>query len=379
MSSDLTGKVYMPQSSYPLEVAYGFNESRAVNPNVLAPQYREALAPYFRRARRVLDLGGAVGHWGVAIASWYPQVEEVVVLDPSKEMQQVGAEKRPHKRIRRVVGTWLNLRRRPAYDVVWISDVWQIIHKPRAIIALPYSEKSVKRPPLEKRDPLVQQISAVLHVGGYVLVRTLLREALDSHYYNNVVKKYWPGAHRLLKSASASLYEMLDAFGEEFCVLGAIHVEHPTASSLSAYAYQLVRRANNSLYSLGDAEFIRGFEQLKAAASSSQGLAPVRDSYDVFVLQKQKLKSGGYTHSNSAEKCPAVPAMGENPYLRPLDGLFVPNRAEVRIYPHRDGAKAYAAALRQSPRAANLGTIPCACRLWELYTLYHLPIIERRR
>lgn len=209
--------------------------------------WRDAVAPYLRAGRTVLDLGAGTGLFVRAFAEWFPDVA-VVAVEPSEDMRvasglvmldgHAGAVPLPDASV----------------DVVWMSTV---IHHVRDLAAAGAELRRVLRP------------------GGVVVLRSLFRERHDGVG----LFRFFPEATRAL-SSFPTVAEVADGMG--FAVQRLEAVPQVSAQSLAEKASVVRREADTLLRSLSDEEFEAGRARLLAAAAVESG--PVVDHLDLLVL-----------------------------------------------------------------------------------------------
>lgn len=209
--------------------------------------WREAVEPYLRPGRVVLDLGAGTGLFVRAFAQWFPEVS-VVAVEPSEDMRAASG-------MPMLTGDAAAIPLPDAsVDVVWMSTV---VHHVRD---LPAAGRELRR---------------VLRPGGVVVLRSLFRERHDGIG----LFRFFPEAVRGM-SGFPTVAEVADGLG--FAVARLEPVGQVTAPSLADKASTVRREADTLLRSLSVQEFEAGRERLVAAAAVETG--PVVDHLDLLVL-----------------------------------------------------------------------------------------------
>ncbi|GHH41489.1 class I SAM-dependent methyltransferase [Lentzea cavernae] len=227
--------------------AASYRVAREIPVEALAP-WRDAVEPYLRPDRVVLDLGAGTGLFVRAFAAWFPEVP-VVAVEPSADMRAASG-------LPMLAGDACAVPLPDSsVDVVWMSTV---IHHVRD---LPAAGRELRR---------------VLRPGGVVVLRSLFRE----RHGGIGLFRFFPEAVRGLPGFP-TVREVAQGLG--FAVERLEAVPQVTASSLADKASTVRQEADTLLRSLTVEEFEAGRERLRAAAAVESG--PVVDHLDLLVLR----------------------------------------------------------------------------------------------
>ena len=209
--------------------------------------WRDAVAPYFRPGRTVLDLGAGTGLFVRAFAQWFPDVS-VIAVEPSADMRAASG-------LPMLSGDAESIPVPDgSVDVVWMSTV---VHHVRD---LPAAGAELRR---------------VLRPGGVVVLRSLFRE----RHSGIGLFRFFPEAVRAL-DGFPTVTEVAGGMG--FTVERLEPVAQVTAESLADKASTVRWEADTLLRSLSEREFEAGRARLEEAAAVETG--PVVDHLDLLVL-----------------------------------------------------------------------------------------------
>ncbi|MFE9423101.1 class I SAM-dependent methyltransferase [Kitasatospora sp. NPDC006697] len=208
---------------------------------------------------RPLEVGCGTGVFCAALADRLPGAE-VTGVDPSGPMLAEAARHHPHPRVRYLPG--------PA-DALPLPDascdgalLSRVVHH------------------LPDRPAAARELARVLRPGSRVVIRTTVRERLDSPVYT-----YWPQLLAVDSRRFAGEAELVADFaGAGFGLLAVHSFAQPIAGSLAELRERYALRAESKLRALSEGEFAAGLARLAAAAAAGGG-GPVLERYDVLVLE----------------------------------------------------------------------------------------------
>ncbi|MDH6139856.1 MULTISPECIES: class I SAM-dependent methyltransferase [Kitasatospora] len=231
-------------------------------------------------ADRILEVGAGTGIFCAALAEQVPQAE-IVGVDPSEPMLAEAARHHGHPRVHYRLGTADALPLDAgSCDAALLS---RVVHH------------------LPDRPAAARELARVLRPGGRVVIRTTVRERLDSPVY-----RYWPellthDARRFPAEA-----ELLADFtgGGRFAVTRVFSFAQPIARNLAELRDRYALRAESKFGVLSEAEFAAGLARLDAAVSAApvagadgadgadgaggpaEREGEVLERYDVVVLER---------------------------------------------------------------------------------------------
>ncbi|GAA1976496.1 class I SAM-dependent methyltransferase [Kitasatospora viridis] len=229
--------------------------------------WTELIADRLGRAERpgesgwLLEVGCGTGVFCAALAELLPGVR-VTGVDPSEAMLAEAARHHAHPRVEYLHGL---------ADALPLPDgscdgalISRVVHH------------------IPDRPAAARELARVLRPGGRVLIRTTVRERLDSPVYT-----YWPQLLDTDRRRFCAEQELLADFaGAGFVPDGWESFAQPIAGSLAELRERYALRAESKLAALGEAEFAAGLERLAAAAEGEGEGRPVLERYDVLVLRR---------------------------------------------------------------------------------------------
>lgn len=207
----------------------------------------------------VLDLGTGTGVFAAALAEVWKD-GSVIGVDPSLAMIREARQRRAHPRVRYVLGdaTALPLRDQIA-DLVLLS---RVIHH------------------LSDRHRAVCELARVTQAGSRIVIRTTVRERLDSLVY-----RYWPQ----LLEADQHRFPGADEITADFTRAGfrvviVTSFSQPVASDLGAYRDRLRSRPQSKFKCLTNVQFREGLRRMDADVPTVS--SPIEERYDVLVYER---------------------------------------------------------------------------------------------
>jgi ubiquinone/menaquinone biosynthesis C-methylase UbiE len=204
----------------------------------------------------VLDVGAGTGLFAVALARW-AAARMVVAIDASPAML-AHADRRE------------NVRYVPA-DAAALPLV-------SARIDLAVLSRVIHHLPDRRRAGA--ELKRVLRPGGAAVVRTTVRERLDS-----IVYEYWPELRRLDAGRFPSEAEIIADFSEAgLRVAGVLSFGQPVQPGLRAWRDAMQRRPQSKFGQLTDAQFRSGLDRLDMAIAAAASDDPVSERYDVLIF-----------------------------------------------------------------------------------------------
>ena len=235
--------------------------------NQMPPSSLRAWADYIvsfapRAPADVVEIGSGTGMLSVALAR-SEQVASVVGVEPSEPMRAQALRLNPDPRVTYLAGE--------AASVPTGADEFDLALISRVIHHVP------------DRRACAREVARILRGTGVVVIRTTVRERLDSLVYH-----YWPKTRLADAERFPSQDEITADFAHAGFTIAAItSFAQPVTGSLREYHARLATRPQSKLTALTDAEFDEGLRRLEADASaedSTQQPQPVSERYDVIVL-----------------------------------------------------------------------------------------------
>jgi SAM-dependent methyltransferase len=207
----------------------------------------------------VLDLGTGTGMFAHALALWR-DASQVAGIDQSPAMLAQAAQRARHPRVRYLAGDAKALPVRDrAFDLALLS---RVIHH------------------LPDRRKTAAELKRTLRPGGVVVVRTTIREHLDSTVYD-----YWPELRRLDAARFPSLSEITADFAATGLRPAGVHsFAQPVRPSLRAWHDTLALRPQSKFSQLTRPAFEEGLHRLSRAADAQTSPAAVSERYDVLTF-----------------------------------------------------------------------------------------------
>jgi ubiquinone/menaquinone biosynthesis C-methylase UbiE len=208
------------------------------------------------RSPDVLDVGAGTGLFAVALARW-SLASTVVAIDASPAML---AHADRHENVRYLTADAAALPLADArFDLAVLS---RVIHH------------------LPDRRRAGAELKRVLRPGGAAVVRTTVRERLDS-----IVYEYWPELRALDAGRFPSESEIITDFtAAGLQVTGVLSFGQPVQPSLRAWRVAVQRRPQSKFGQLTDAQFRSGLERLDVEIAAGASTGPVRERYDVLIF-----------------------------------------------------------------------------------------------
>ncbi|MCC9305738.1 methyltransferase domain-containing protein [Kitasatospora sp. RB6PN24] len=224
--------------------------------------WAELISSQLTEVRRLLEVGAGTGIFCAALAEQMPQAE-IVGVDPSELMLAEAARHHAHPRVR---------------------------YRPGAADALPLTDGSCDAALLSRvvhhlpdRVAAARELARVLRPGGRLVIRTTVRERLDSPVY-----RYWPEllAHDARRfPAEAEL--LADFTGDgRFEVTRVFSFAQPIARDLAELRDRYALRAESKFGALSEAEFAAGLARLDGEVPVGAAHGEVLERYDVVVLER---------------------------------------------------------------------------------------------
>ncbi|MBO0822826.1 MAG: class I SAM-dependent methyltransferase [Actinobacteria bacterium] len=203
----------------------------------------------------VLDVGAGTGMFAVAMARW--AATRVAAIDASPAMLVHAGN---HQNVHYLVADATALPLADArFDLALLS---RVIHH------------------LRDRRCAAAELKRVLRPGGAVVVRTTVRERLDSVAY-----QYWPE----LRALDSDRFPSQDEITADFTAARLRPTEvlsfaQPVWPSLRAWRDSVRLRPQSKFANLDDTQFRAGLQRLDRAVATAAGSDPVRERYDVLVF-----------------------------------------------------------------------------------------------
>ena len=207
----------------------------------------------------VLDLGTGTGMFARALALWRG-ASHVAGIDQSPAMLAQAARHARHPRVRYLAGdaSALPVRDR-TFDLALLS---RVIHH------------------LPDRRRTAAELKRTLRPGGIVVIRTTVREHLDSTVYD-----YWPELRRLDAARFPSLGEITADFAATGLLpAGVQSFAQPVRPSLRAWHEALALRPQSKFSQLTQPAFEAGLRRLGRAADAQASPAAVSERYDMLTF-----------------------------------------------------------------------------------------------
>jgi ubiquinone/menaquinone biosynthesis C-methylase UbiE len=208
------------------------------------------------RSPDVLDVGAGTGMFAVALARW-AAARTVIAVDASPAML---AHSEHHENVRYLTADAVALPFPGGrFDLALLS---RVIHH------------------LPDRRRTGAELMRVLRPGGAVVVRTTVRERLDS-----IVYEYWPQLRALDAGRFPSEAEIVTDFtAAGLRLTRALSFSQPVRLSLEAWRDAVEQRPQSKFGQLSDTQFRSGMRRLDAAIAA--GCAdPVSERYDVLIFR----------------------------------------------------------------------------------------------
>jgi ubiquinone/menaquinone biosynthesis C-methylase UbiE len=204
----------------------------------------------------VLDVGAGTGLFAVALARW-AEARMVVAVDASPAML---AHADRHENVRYLTADAAALPLAGArIDLALLS---RVIHH------------------LPDRRRAGAELKRVLRSGGAVIVRTTVRERLDS-----IVYEYWPELRPLDAGRFPSESEIITDFSAAgLRVTGVLSFCQPVHAGLRAWRDAMQWRPQSKFRQLTDSQFRSGLDQLDKAIAAGVSADPVSERYDVLIF-----------------------------------------------------------------------------------------------
>ena len=204
----------------------------------------------------VLDVGAGTGLLAVALARW-AEARMVVAIDASPAML---AHADCHENVRYLTADAAALPLAGArIDLALLS---RVVHH------------------LPDRRRAGAELKRVLRPGGVAVVRTTVRERLDS-----IVYEYWPELRRLDAGRFPSESEIITDFSAAgLRVAGVLSFGQPVQPGLRAWRDAVQRRPQSKFGQLTGEQFRSGMERLDKAIAAAASPGPVSERYDVLIF-----------------------------------------------------------------------------------------------
>jgi SAM-dependent methyltransferase len=224
--------------------------------------WRLALAPAFRPAMRVVDVGAGTGLFADAFARWFGA--GVIAVEPSEGMRRSAMSAHPHPLVACVAGTAECLPLAAATcDVAWLSTV---IHH---IADLPACAAELRR---------------------------VLRDAACPVFIRSIFPGYQDGVTllRLIPAAAriAGTFPTIEATVAAFASAGfalrlSRTVEQVSAPDMRVFAERVRSRADTTLKLITDDEYEAGVAAVDALAGAETAPSPVVDHLVLLELRRE--------------------------------------------------------------------------------------------
>ena len=208
------------------------------------------------RSPDVLDVGAGTGIFAVALAR-LTAARRVIAVDASPAML---ARATRHDKVRYLTADAAALPIAGArFDLALLSRV--IHHVP-------------------DRSRAGAELKRVLRPGGAVVVRTTVRERLDS-----IVYEYWPELHALDAGRFPSESEIITDFtAAGLRATNVLSFSQPVQPSLQAWRDAVRRRPQSKFGQLTDVQFRSGLMRLDREIAAGGGAEAVSERYDVLIF-----------------------------------------------------------------------------------------------
>lgn len=241
-------------------MARDFNAGRAVSPHAQVV-WRSALEPYLDGLTRVLDIGSGTGRFTVLLAQWFGAT--VTGIEPARGMRKIAAVDGRNSKASYVGGRAEQLPfKASSFDVALLSNVYHHI---------------------SDGPSCAEELSRVLHAGGWVLIRGAFAGRLGEI----TLFDYFPEA-KLVCEQFPTLAETVENFSSSGFKFETVKpVVQQTCSSLKELAARTRLRADTTLTLLTDEEFRYRQAALEDAAAREVEPIPVIDTLDLLVLRKR--------------------------------------------------------------------------------------------
>jgi SAM-dependent methyltransferase len=247
----------MARIEYDEQTAAAFKSVREIPHDGLA-EWRDAVGRHLRPGTTVVDVGAGTGQFAVAFTEWFEV--NVVAVEPSEAMR--GRIPRT-RAIRALAGDAMALPLPEASaDAAWVSLV--IHHIPDL-------------------EAAAGELRRVLRPGAPVLVR----QAFPDRELDRVENVRWFPETARIVDTYPSLRETCAAFAAAgFPEWSVEQVRETLPGSLADYLDEVdtLRRADTSMRSLAEDEFVRGKDRLRRAVESGN-VEPRTNVLDLVVLR----------------------------------------------------------------------------------------------
>lgn len=249
----------MARISYDEQTAAAFKAVREVPRDGLA-EWREAVRRHLRPATgmTLVDVGAGTGAFAAAFSDWFDL--RVAAVEPSAAMRE-RIPRTPAIQVLEGSATALPLPD-ASIDAAWLSLV--IHHLPDLAAA-------------------AHELRRVLRPGAPVLIR----QGFPGRLAGVELVRWFPETARAV-DGFPSLEETCEAFAAAGFRLDALEqVSEIYPTSLAAFLGQVdtFRRADTTMRSLTDDEFLRGKQRLRRAMDDSAELEPRSNRLDLLVLR----------------------------------------------------------------------------------------------
>ena len=208
----------------------------------------------------LLDLGSGVGTWSQLMATAFEA--NVWAVEPSARMRAVAQREHPHPRVTYVNGSAEEIPLPDgSCDAALLSYV---IHH------------------VKDRDDCARELRRAVKPGGFLIVRTALRESLRQVPFF----EWFPTALALDERRMPARDEVEAMFAPHgFEPVASEVVWQETSPSLRMYYERLKLRAISTLELLPDDEFAAGIDRLRQAAERETQSQPVVAPVDLLVFR----------------------------------------------------------------------------------------------